>query len=73
MLRYVERMPEFFPYLPKKWESYSFKLLIKGCLLKVEVQKGKAVFTLEKGFEINFLIRGKKVTIGEGGCHIEEI
>ena len=72
-LRYVERMPEFFPYLPKKWESYSFKLLIKGCLLKVEVQKGKAVFTLEKGFEINFLIRGKKVTIGEGGCHIEEI
>lgn len=64
----------FAPYLPEAWEEYSFKLLFRKSLLRVEVKGSRAVFTLEKGPAIAFLVKDKEIKIQEcGGYHIEEI
>lgn len=64
----------FAPYLPKEWDGYSFKLLFRGSLLKVDVKREESVFTLEKGPAITFMVKDREITIQEcGGYHIEEI
>lgn len=65
---------KFKPWLPKRWERYSFKMRFRGSLLKVEVSKGQARFVLEEGDSIRFFISGKEVMIHEkGGEYIEKI
>lgn len=64
----------FHPYLPKAWESYSFKMRYRGCVLGVSVGCGAASFVLEEGECVTFYIGEREVKITEkGGRHIEEI
>ena len=42
----------FSPYLPEQWNSYSFRVSFRGCLLKVDVNKAGFVYTLLEGSKI---------------------
>lgn len=61
----------FAPVLPKVWESYSFKVKYRGCVLGVSVTDKEAVFSLIKcynpGGKIDFTVYGEKVELEEGG------
>ncbi len=39
----------FKPLLPRQWKSYSFKIMYKGAVLTVKVEKDNAVFRTDKG------------------------
>lgn len=72
-LRRNQGMPEFSPTLPPDWEGYSFQICYRGACLRVEVGKMGAVFSLESGREIRFLVRGKAVSLKTKGERYEAV
>lgn len=72
-LRRNRGMPEFSPILPPDWEGYSFRICWRGAWLRIEVGKTGAVFTLESGREIRFLVRGKAVALKAKGERYEAV
>lgn len=73
-LRCIGGHLSFRPYLPEEWEGYSFCLKFRDSLLKVEIEKGKAGFSLSEGGPLTFFVNDKEITIKEcGECYIEEI
>ena len=61
----------FSPKIPSKWEKYSFTIVVKGNILKVEVSKNKAIFKLINDSCINVDICGKNYTVTKEGVEIE--
>lgn len=55
----------FHPFLPKQWQSYSFKILFRGNLLRIKVthQDVQIINETAQAFEIN--VAGKKYHIGD--------
>lgn len=61
----------FHPIIPKKWNSYTFKLNFRGCTLQIKVKKAEIKITLIEGSELNICIykivysisRGKELVI----------
>lgn len=46
----------FYPTLPAKWNSYTFKINFRGCTLQVEVEKAFIKMTLVEGYELNIYV-----------------
>lgn len=61
----------FSPKIPSKWDKYSFTIVVKGNVLKVEVSKNKAIFKLINDSCINVDICGKNYTVTKEGVEIE--
>ena len=48
------------PYLPKNWDAYEFKILFRNNLLNINLNNDKLEIDLEKGNNLNLVIKGKK-------------
>ena len=55
---------EFAPVLPEKWNSYKFRILIKGRLIEVFVDKSGAKYSVIKGEPIAIKSYGEEIVIG---------
>ena len=56
----------FKPYLPEKWQSYSFKVKFKGAQLQVKVTKESTSYTLLQGEACSFFHFTQPVTLRLG-------
>ncbi len=48
-MRTADAQLSFAPFVPQKWEGYSFKINYRGSLVKVDVTKSKVTLVLEAG------------------------
>jgi alpha,alpha-trehalose phosphorylase len=60
----------FEPKLPKEWESYSFKLLYRGSLLKVRIDRHNASFKLLEGKPLSFKVYDRDIELPELGIDV---
>ncbi|MHC1683615.1 MAG: glycoside hydrolase family 65 protein [Clostridiaceae bacterium] len=51
------------PFIPENWESFSFKVMFRGALLKVNIKKDKVVITNESEKDITLVVNKKEYTI----------
>jgi len=51
------------PYVPKDWNSYSFKILFRGARLKVDVTRNNVMLTLVEGDRFDLELFGIAVTL----------
>ncbi|MBC2579519.1 glycoside hydrolase family 65 protein [Clostridium sp. DJ247] len=51
------------PFIPENWESFSFKVMFRGALLKVNIKKDKVVITNESEKNITLSVNGKDYTM----------
>lgn len=51
------------PYVPKGWDSYSFKILLRGTQIRVRVTRNMVGVSLVKGDGFDLEIHGTKVTL----------
>jgi len=51
------------PYVPKDWNSYSFKILFRGARLKVDVNRSNVKLTLVEGDRFDLELFGIAVTL----------
>lgn len=65
-MRVYDDKVHFDPYLPENWQGYSFKILFRGSLFRVEVGKNGVTYTLLKGNPITLMS-------GEGAVVLEKI
>lgn len=65
-MRVVDGTLSFAPFIPDQWDRYSFKLVFRKSLLKLEVTKENIVISQE-GPELTFHIYDKKMTIDKTG------
>ena len=61
----------FKPKMPEKWKKYSFTIIVRGSILKVEVSDKKAVFTVLEGENVEISIYDKKYEITKGSVSVE--
>ncbi len=54
----------FDPFLPTKWQSFSFHVGFRGALLNIKVSKQRVQVTNSSDKEINVLINGKEGNVG---------
>lgn len=64
-MRYDHNQLSFKPFLPQKWQGYSFKINYRGRLLAVEV-KEKIKITLLRGQSLTIKVFEQAVTLTEG-------
>lgn len=57
---------QFNPFVPDKWESYSFKIKFKGSKLEVKVTPETTTYSLLEGADLSFSHLGKPVTLSAG-------
>lgn len=57
---------QFQPFLPEKWQSYSFKVKFKGSKLQVKAAPNQVEYTLLAGPDLSFLHFGQPVTLAQG-------
>lgn len=62
-MRAYESGLNFAPYLPPKWEGYSFKVTYRGRLIKVEVDSSGAKYQLLEGDAIEITSKGEKILL----------
>jgi maltose phosphorylase len=51
------------PFIPEKWESFSFKVMFRGALLKVNIKKDKVIITNESKQIITLVVDDDNYTI----------
>ncbi len=51
------------PFLPKKWDSYQFRQMFRGRILKVKVDKHGTKIDLVSGDPITIDLDGKKLEL----------
>jgi maltose phosphorylase len=57
----------FDPYLPEKWEGYSFHIKFRERNLTIQATKGSASISNDSGAEIALYLLGERVIIPSGG------
>ena len=55
----------FDPSLPQKWEGYSFKMIFRNRLLKLQIDKQKVTIACEAGRPVDCYVYGQKHHISE--------
>lgn len=50
------------PFIPEKWDAFSFKVMFRGNLLKVNIKKHKVIITSENKKLITLSVNGKDYT-----------
>jgi trehalose/maltose hydrolase-like predicted phosphorylase len=63
----------FNPYLPLKWQGYSFRLIFKGALLELKVRNTKVTYSLLKGSSINFRHGDEELSLQKGEPVIRDL
>jgi len=65
----------FAPTLPDKWDSYRFKLHVRGALLEVQVDAGGASYRLLRGERLALAHRGKpfELTPQQSSIHMGDL
>ena len=53
----------FDPFIPDKWESYSFRLEFRNRVIKIKVTKDKCETELESGEPIEIVLKGETVSL----------
>lgn len=53
------------PMLPKSWKSYSFKITVKGCVVKISVTKDNVIIENLSKIPLNLLVYGKNLTVSD--------
>ncbi|MGH4049781.1 MAG: glycoside hydrolase family 65 protein [Clostridium sp.] len=53
------------PFIPEKWNAFSFKVMFRGNLLKVNIKKHKVIITSENKKLITLSVNGKDYTTGD--------
>lgn len=61
----------FAPKMPVKWEGYSFTIVVRDSILRVEVATGKATFKVISGADLNVQIYDKDYVITKEGVTVE--
>ena len=64
-LRWLDDLPTFDPKIPSAWESYSFKLRIRGSQIGVNVNRSKATFALLSGKPLDICVKGSRYLLDE--------
>lgn len=62
---------DFRPSIPKKWKSYCFRIIYRGSVLKVTVDRKRAVFEVVEGAPVKIMIFGRAKTVGRKGCAVD--
>ncbi|MCX7884399.1 MAG: glycoside hydrolase family 65 protein, partial [Caloramator sp.] len=60
----------FRPYVPSKWKSYSFKILFRDHLLKIDVKKDNITIYQERGNEFIIKVFDDEYTVPQNGSVI---
>ncbi|QAT41275.1 glycoside hydrolase family 65 protein [Clostridium sp. JN-9] len=58
------------PFIPKQWDSYSFKIMFRNILLNIEVSKHKVKVTNESSSKLTLEIKGTEYNL-EGNAAVE--
>ncbi|MBA1392458.1 glycoside hydrolase family 65 protein, partial [Lactobacillus sp. XV13L] len=65
-MRYDHDQLKFSPFVPEKWQGYSFTINYRNRLIKVEVNHKKAQLTLVSGAPLTVLLNDIAVNLKEG-------
>lgn len=61
----------FKPSIPKKWESFSFKLNYEGAVLSIKVDKKNVEFKILCGPDISIMVYNNKYTVNTEGIKLQ--
>lgn len=53
----------FSPWLPEKWDGYSFKIMHQGQLLKIDIKENKVIISCEQGEGLSCAVYGEEFHI----------
>ncbi len=59
-MRVIDGMLHFHPFIPKQWNSYSFRLEFRGRVIKIQVTKDHVKTLLEHGEPVEIVVNGSK-------------
>lgn len=62
-MRVIDDKLNFFPQIPKQWNSYSFKVNFRNRIIKITVDKKGAQFHLTGNEEMTIRVNGKRVVL----------
>ena len=65
-MRYDADHLKFNPFVPDKWNHYSFKLNYRGRLIEVYADHKEIKVSLLKGADLEIIVKGDKVQLKEG-------
>ncbi|MEM1259612.1 MAG: glycoside hydrolase family 65 protein [Bacteroidota bacterium] len=65
-MRVLEDKLHFYPQIPEKWDSYSFKVNFRNRIIKVTIAKEGATFHLTGNEEMTIRVKGKRVILAPG-------
>jgi len=65
-MRHQERGLSFAPRLPAGWNKLSFRLVVRGAVLRVETDRDITRYTLESGGDLEILHHGTPLTLSAG-------
>ncbi len=63
-MRVKDSKLSFNPFLPGKWQSFSFHVGFRGALLNVKVSKGETLINNLSGVNLSVLVRDREYAIG---------
>lgn len=69
-LKVSEKGISIAPFVPDKWDGYSFKITYHGNLLRIEVDKKSVSVTLEEGKPFAMKVFSKEVKVDKTTCTI---
>jgi maltose phosphorylase len=55
---------DFYPSIPKRWRSFSFRIVYRGSILEVRVDKRSAAFCIKSGKPISIRVFSRKYRVG---------
>lgn len=61
----------FQPSIPEHWKGYSFQVIYRGSVIRVEVSQRKAIFRLVEGESVNVMVCGQVLQINREGVSVE--
>ena len=59
------------PSVPRRWKAFSFKIIYRGAVLSVRVDRRKAIFKVVSGKATQLKIFGKKYKVGPQSVVVE--
>jgi maltose phosphorylase len=51
------------PFIPECWEEYSFRLVFRGRIIKITVNKKETILLLEKGDPLEILLFTERILL----------
>ena len=72
-MRIKEGLLSFEPHLPDNWEALSFKILYRGRILKIHINRERVTIDNEKGDGVELFLAGSRVQIDRSGSVIASL